>query len=322
MPSLSSSAANDTAADLVSLAELRGPHRAGASSAAERRPSRGAARRERVELVARRRVHAGVLRRDRHRPRRRAGERQPAAAGVEVPTGRRLQANVASIHRRLSEEGDCPCAACWVKYKGEWVQPTDAIGRRGGVHARPPMSTSACGCIAWVKKEDARRQLRGRAGWRGASSARRNRKLGQAPDEARALRRRGRLRGRGGRGRGEISEEALGFPVASCATWPLAPRHVLARDGEDALPGDVRAVRHVLRGLGGRDRAAAKPGGARPRLLLAQASRTSSARATGRRHEALPRLVRPVRDREYLERHAKLANMYGEMNHRQLKKTC
>ena len=27
-------------------------------------------------------------------------------------------------------------------------------------------------------------------------------------------------------------------------------------------------------------------------------------------------------DREYLERHMGLANMYGEMNHRQLKKTC
>ena len=27
-------------------------------------------------------------------------------------------------------------------------------------------------------------------------------------------------------------------------------------------------------------------------------------------------------DREYLERHMELANMYGEMNHRQLKKTC
>ena len=48
------------------------------------------------------------------------------AIGVEVPTGRRLEANVASIHRRLSEEGDCPCADGWVKFEGQWVQPTDA----------------------------------------------------------------------------------------------------------------------------------------------------------------------------------------------------
>ena len=27
-------------------------------------------------------------------------------------------------------------------------------------------------------------------------------------------------------------------------------------------------------------------------------------------------------DREYLERHLELANMYGEINHRQLKKIC
>ena len=49
------------------------------------------------------------------------------AIGVEVPTGRRLEANTASIHRRLSEEGDCPCADGWVKYEGEWVQ-----GKRHG----------------------------------------------------------------------------------------------------------------------------------------------------------------------------------------------
>ena len=54
------------------------------------------------------------------------------AAGVEVPTGRRLEANTASIHRRLSESGDCPCADGWVKYKGEWVQPTDEEAAEAG----------------------------------------------------------------------------------------------------------------------------------------------------------------------------------------------
>ena len=79
------------------------------------------------------------------------------AIGVEAPTGRRLEANVASIHRRLSEEGDCPCADGWVKYKGEWVQPTDEEAAEAG-YVRSD-EVGACGCITWVKQEGERRRL-------------------------------------------------------------------------------------------------------------------------------------------------------------------
>ena len=79
------------------------------------------------------------------------------AIGVEVPTGRRLEANVASIHRRLSESGDCPCVDGWIKYKGEWVQPTDEEAAEAGYVKSDVVG--ACGCVTWVNKEDARRQL-------------------------------------------------------------------------------------------------------------------------------------------------------------------
>ena len=81
------------------------------------------------------------------------------AIGVEVPTGRRLKANVASIHRRLSEEGDCPCADGWVKFEGQWVQPTDAEADEAGFR-KSDTADNACGCVTWVKKEEGeRRQL-------------------------------------------------------------------------------------------------------------------------------------------------------------------
>jgi hypothetical protein len=79
------------------------------------------------------------------------------AIGVEVPTGRRLEENTASVHRRLSESGDCPCADGWVKFEGEWVQPTDAEAEEAG-YVRSDDASNACGCVTWVKK-DARRQL-------------------------------------------------------------------------------------------------------------------------------------------------------------------
>ena len=79
------------------------------------------------------------------------------AIGVEVPTGRRLESNVASIHRRLSESGDCPCVDGWVKYKGEWVQPTDEEAAEAGYEKSGVVG--ACGCVTWVKKEGARREL-------------------------------------------------------------------------------------------------------------------------------------------------------------------
>ena len=79
------------------------------------------------------------------------------AIGVEAPTGRRLEENTASIHRRLSEEGDCPCADGWVKFEGQWVQPTDEEAAEAGYEKSD--TASACGCITWVKKE--RRELFG-----------------------------------------------------------------------------------------------------------------------------------------------------------------
>jgi hypothetical protein len=48
-----------------------------------------------------------------------------SAIGVAVPAGRRLADDTASVHRRLSEDGECPCSDGWVKVDGEWVQPTD-----------------------------------------------------------------------------------------------------------------------------------------------------------------------------------------------------
>ena len=53
--------------------------------------------------------------------------------------------------------GDCPCADGWVKYKGEWVQPTDEEADEAGYKRSD--TASACGCITWVKKE--RRELFG-----------------------------------------------------------------------------------------------------------------------------------------------------------------
>ena len=82
------------------------------------------------------------------------------AIGVEVPTGRRLEENTASVHRRLSESGDCPCADGWVKFDGQWVQPTDAQAEEAG-YVRSDDASNACGCVTWVKK-DAPRQLFGK----------------------------------------------------------------------------------------------------------------------------------------------------------------
>ena len=48
-----------------------------------------------------------------------------SAIGVAVPAGRRLADDTASVHRRLSKEGECPCSDGWAKVDGEWVQPTD-----------------------------------------------------------------------------------------------------------------------------------------------------------------------------------------------------
>ena len=110
------------------------------------------------------------------------------AIGVEVPTGRRLEENTASVHRRLSESGDCPCADGWVKFGGQWVQPTDAEAEEAG-YVRSADASNACGCVTWVKKEDERRGLFDDAACE------------DAPDELVA----------------KMTEDAIGVRVESCA---------------------------------------------------------------------------------------------------------
>ena len=44
-----------------------------------------------------------------------------------------------------------------MKYKGEWVQPTDEEAAEAG-YVRSG-TAGACGCITWVKKEGERREL-------------------------------------------------------------------------------------------------------------------------------------------------------------------
>ena len=60
--------------------------------------------------------------------------------------------------RRLSESGDCPCVDGWVKFDGQWVQPTDAEAEEAG-YVRSADADNACGCVTWVKKEGERREL-------------------------------------------------------------------------------------------------------------------------------------------------------------------
>ena len=80
------------------------------------------------------------------------------AIGVDVPADRRLAEDTASIHhRRLEETGECPCVDGWVKYKGEWVQPTDEEADEAGYVKSGVVG--ACGCVTWVKKEGERREL-------------------------------------------------------------------------------------------------------------------------------------------------------------------
>ena len=81
-----------------------------------------------------------------------------SAIGVDVPTDRRLAEDTASVHhRRLEETGGCPCVGGVVLYKGEWVQPTDEEAAEAGYVKSDVVG--ACGCVTWVNKEDARRQL-------------------------------------------------------------------------------------------------------------------------------------------------------------------
>jgi hypothetical protein len=81
-----------------------------------------------------------------------------SAIGVDVPADRRLAEDTASVHhRRLEETGDCPCVDGFVLYKGEWVQPTDEEADEAGYVKSDEVG--ACGCVTWVPKEDARREL-------------------------------------------------------------------------------------------------------------------------------------------------------------------
>ena len=165
------------------------------------------------------------------------------AIGVEVPTGRRLESNVASIHRRLSESGDCPCVDGWVKYKGEWVQPTDEEAAEAGYEKSD--TVGACGCVTWVKKEGARREL-----FEGDVCE-------DAADELVK----------------QITEEALGRTLSSCVEVKNVGgcEHELAKMH---CPADVRAVRRARR-AGGHDES--PPSDAPARQVLPGAHRTGEA---------------------------------------------
>ena len=64
---------------------------------------------------------------------------------------------MASIDRRLSEDGNCPCTDGFVKLDtGEWVQPTEAEAAEAG-YVKADEVINKCGCVSWVKAEGSRR---------------------------------------------------------------------------------------------------------------------------------------------------------------------
>ena len=136
---------------------------------------------------------------------------------------------MASIHRRLSEEGDCPCADGWVKFKGEWVQPTDEEAAEAG-YVKSDTADNACGCVTWVKKEGERRKL-----FDGDVCE-------DAADELVA----------------KITEEALGRDLSSCAALKDIVggcEHEMAKMHCPSL----RAVRRVARRAGEAPRSTSAP---------------------------------------------------------------